>query len=361
MIIVRSFLIKLSIVALWIGLIFSVLYWEHFISGSHKTLNIFGWAGMFDPVHIAKFERETGIRVNISYYESNEELLVKLKATQGKGYDIIVPSDYAVYLLRKENILKKLDKSRLSSFYKKLNPALLNHYYDPFNDYSLPYEWSIFGIGYDKEYFKDSLVKSWSLLFDPELLSYKIGMVNDPRAAVAFAAYHLFQSPTNITMDKLKLIKEALIIQRPWVLAYSDLRADYMLASKDVVAAVVSSSYILRSMRKYSYIGFFIPKEGAQVTIENIAIPRATDKDELIYKFIEFMFTDENIINNFEQLAFFPPTTAVLEDINAPKDIKQLMYITPEQFKHLDFIKTSDLKPPITEQTLQDMWVSIKS
>jgi spermidine/putrescine transport system substrate-binding protein len=357
----RSLFFKGAIIAFWVAIIGAVLYVDQLSFVDHtKTLNVFGWAGMFDPAFIAQFEKKTGIRVNISYYESNEELLVKLKATKGKGYDIIVPSDYTVHLLAQEGILKELDRSQLP-FWDTLNPALLGHYYDPQNIYSMPYEWSILGIGYNKNFFKEPFDKTWGLVFDPVTVDYPIAMVNDVMMATTYASYYLFGNPSGITMEKLQEIEKLFKQQKQWVQAYSDFRADYLLASKDVKAGVVSSSYILRSMRENDHIGFFIPREGGQVTIENIAIPRTTDKEDLIYQFLRFLYSPENIVNNFKQFAFFPPTTNVFDEIDAPDEIKELINITPKTFEHLDFLKISDFVYPVTEQVLQDMWVHVKS
>ena len=87
----------------WIGIIFSFLYVERTIKYFRKkrSINVFMWSGAVDEKMIIQFEKETGIRVNASYYEGNEELLVKLLATKGLGYDFIVPSDYVVEFLIK--------------------------------------------------------------------------------------------------------------------------------------------------------------------------------------------------------------------------------------------------------------------
>ena len=107
-----------------------------------------------DPGVIADFEKETGIKVNLNYYSSNEELIVKLKATKGEGYDLIIPSDYAVKSLSKKNSSKTIDRSK-SAFWNEINPALIGHFFDPENQFSIPFEWEIYGFGIDKEYFKD--------------------------------------------------------------------------------------------------------------------------------------------------------------------------------------------------------------
>src|SRR5262245_18532237 len=128
--------VRFLIVALWLAVILALLFLGSVgpLKTQAKSINVFAWSGMLDLQYIAEFERKTCIRVNISFYESNEELLVKMRASGGRGYDLIVPSDYAVTILKRENLLKKLDKTKMP-FYANLNPLLLNHYFDPNNEY----------------------------------------------------------------------------------------------------------------------------------------------------------------------------------------------------------------------------------
>ena len=102
----KNFLIKSLIVVVWIASIFGILVYPKFegFSPSHqRTLNIFVWGDYFDAKMIERFEEEKGIKVKLHYYSSNEEMMLKLKAHKGTGYDLIVPSDYAVQILIKEN------------------------------------------------------------------------------------------------------------------------------------------------------------------------------------------------------------------------------------------------------------------
>ena len=113
---------RLISIFFWLLLLLLFLYGSSFVGASRKSLTVFAWPGMFDDAVIARFEKETGITVHVSYYESNEELMLKLGS--GKGCDLIVPSDYAVDRLMRKGLLKKLDVSKLSVM-KSLNPLFL--------------------------------------------------------------------------------------------------------------------------------------------------------------------------------------------------------------------------------------------
>lgn len=359
----HSIFIRFAIIAFWLLVIFGFLYLPEFAIKNleTKTINVFAWSGSFDLAYVAQFEKQTGINVNLSYYESNEEMLTKIRATKGYGYDLIVPSDYAVNILRTESLIKKIDKQKLN-FIDKLNPVLLGHYYDPSNEYSLPYEWGIFGLGIDKEFFSNKLPQpSWNLIFDPAKIKSRIIMSNDPLVSIPIAAFYLYGTLKGLNAEKFEEIKKLLIAQKKHVEAYADFRADYYLATRNCPVAVSSSAYIWRSMRVYPFIDFIIPSEGTLVTIENCAIPITSNKDDLVYKFLEFLYSPKNMANNFNERALFPVTTDVLDHIKVNDTVYKLLTLNKEEFKKFSFLQFDEFSPEIDEQSFQDLWVAIKS
>lgn len=357
-----TLLVRSLMMLTWVVLIFLFLYlFDLWTSRSEtKSINVFCWSGMFDIKYIAEFEKRSGIKVKFSYFESNDELLVKLRATKGYGYDLIIPGDYAVHVLVKENFLTPLDKTKIGNF-KNINPLLLAHYFDPDNRYSIPAEWGVFGLGIDKDLFSKPPEPTWGLVFDPGLITSKIVMANDPLVAIPLAAFYLFGSIENLTVDKLEKIKELLLRQRPFVEAYTEFRPDYYLATKNCAVAVSSSSYMWRSMRQYGNLDFIIPKEGSLITIENYAIPRTSQKEDLVYEFINFMLEPETVAHHFEELALFPVTVDVLQFIKLTGPIRHLLTLSPAEFKKFSFLRLDQFKEPVNEQYLQDLWVMVKS
>lgn len=351
------------IVAIWLCIISFFLYSSYFwpLRFTAKSINVFAWSGMFDLSYIARFQEQTGIRVNISFYESNEELLVKLRATKGRGYDLIVPSDYAVTVLKREGLLKKLDKHKMP-FYNTLNSTLLNHYFDPHNEYSVPFEWAVFGLGVDTNFFKGIKPEAtWGLIFDPQKMVTRVVMSNDPLLAIPMAAFYLYGSGAFITQDMLPSIEALLKKQRPFVEVYADFRANYYLEAKNVAVAMAASSDIGRIMRKYPSIDFLVPKEGSLVTIESFALPISTEKDDLVYQFMEFMFKKETIIRNFEMLGFFPAVADVLTSLHIPDTIRSLLSMNKEQFAHFKFLRFGTLESDVKELDFYNLWIRVKA
>ncbi len=354
---IRKIVTRTTVIFFWCALIFGILYWpETTIFSSGRSINVFAWGDILEPSVIADFEKETGIKVNMSYYASNEEMIVKLKATGGQGYDMIIPSDYSVEILAKEDLLKPLDKSKLN-FLSNLNPKLMNLSYDPGNHYSLPFEWELYLIGIDKNYFANRpYTPSWDMVFDVNKIDYFITMINDPIQTLDLVAYYLFGSVPSVTDAQLKQITDLLIAQKKHVNAYADFRADYFLATKNSAAVIASSSYLWRSMKKFPFIGYVMPKEGSCITIENICIPKPSKREELTYKLINYLYTRSSMKTHYDAFSIFPATLDVLPDLTDDPETKQLLSMEGEAFKNLRFITV------VTSQDkIRDAWVKIKT
>ncbi|MGC2310662.1 MAG: spermidine/putrescine ABC transporter substrate-binding protein [Candidatus Babeliaceae bacterium] len=350
-----SFSLYVLMICFWLSIIGGFLFFTHFegFITPKSVITVFAWGDIFDPLYIKEFERETGIKVVMSYYASNEELLVKLKATGGKGYDIIIPSDYILKQLREENLLKELDKEKLL-FFKQLNPQLLNLPFDPDNKYSIPFEWEVFGLGINRDYFKEEIVASWDLIFKQP--PYRITMVNDPLEAFSFAAYFLYGPQKSFNNQQIEGIKKLLIQQKKWVEAYVNFRADYFLITKNCPLVVASSSYIMRALQEYPFVDFIIPQEGTFMTIENIAIPRASTHDDFIYQFINFLYRPESMRHHFNKFGFFPARLDVITVLTTDEHLNRSIQNAFNNFdRYFLFNKI------IQDQSLRDLWVTIKS
>lgn len=355
---IKKIIIRFCIVACWIVGIFLALYLPkiNFFSYKDNTLNVFAWSDILDPDVVTKFEQETGIKVKFNYYSSNEELLVKLKATKGEGYDLIIPSDYALRHLIQENLLKPIDKSKLP-FWNAINPNLLNHSFDPNNLYSIPFEWEVFLFVINKDYFRDCpALPSWKLVFDRNSINYKIAMSNDPIEATLFASFYLFGPTTTLTPEQTKQVQDLLIEQKKWVEVYASFRGDYFLSTGSCQLAIASSSYIWRTLNLFPSIGYMIPKEGTFITLESLAIPLLSKKEDLTYQLINYLFREESVRAHFETFAFFPSTLHSFTNLQLDPTIKEVLFSSKEDFKNFYF-----MHEVMSQQKITDIWVEVKS
>ena len=137
---------------------------------------------------------------------------------------------------------------------------------------------------------------------------------------------------------------------------YTDSRADYLLTTKNTPLVVSNSTYIWRSLRFHKNIGFLIPKEGSFITIENIAIPSKSKKNDLIYIFLNYIYKKESMQYNFLERAVFPATVDALKDLNLDSFIKELINIDEKKIKHFHFFHTT-----IPPMFINDIWIAVKS
>ncbi len=289
------------------------------------SINLLVWSGVFDPEHFKQFEQESGIRVNVTYFSSHEEVLIKLLATKSKGYDLLVTSELGVEFLIERNLIKKIDKDRLT-FFDKLNPKFLNHYFDPNNQYSIPEDWYVLGIGVNKKFFKKGLPPAnLGTIFDSKIMPNHIGMTNDAKETIALASLYLFGQNRPLNQKEVEQVKQLLITQKQKVEAYTDFRGDFLLESGNCPIALVATNYIWRELQEENNLAFLLPKEAVVLNIENFVIPVATEKDDYIYKLLNFLYRPEIQKHNFENFSFCP----VLKDADYMFKAQGLQAVIP--------------------------------
>ncbi len=350
-----SIIIKCTIVFLWMMIVFSFLYLPKMFEywKDKNSLNIATWTDMLDEDMIKKFEQETGISINISYFDNNDELLVKMRATKGEGYDLIIPSDHTVQLLIKEGLLRPLDKEKIT-IWDRLHPRVMHAYFDPENNYSLPYYWGIYGIGIDKNFFKGVTPEaSWDLIFKPLSFGAKVSMYDNPREAILVTAVALFNDINNLEAQKLEQIKQLLIKQKKWVEAYTEFRADYLLLSGTCPVVATTTPLMFRLMSIKKNVEFLVPKEGTFIVTDNWVIPQASSKEDLTYKFINFLYQPETIEHHFNVFTFIPATIDLEKLLADHSSIYAAYTNTSHRLLYFENVLSKDV--------LNAIWIALKA
>lgn len=322
-----------------------------------RSLSIYMWSDKIDESILQKFEKETGIKIYVNYYESNEELITKFEIAKDLNCDIILPSEYIIEPLAQQGFLKKIDKSRCN-FVDRIYPEFMNLSFDQNNQYSLPIYWDVLGLGYTHSYFKDSLPSnSWGLIFNKDLVPCKqISMVDDSREAIFLTLKYLKWNRTQLNSQQLDIIENLFLEQKSWVGAYTDFQQGYFLTSKTYPLVVGQRERIVREMLTDDDLGFTIPEEGSLLILSNVVICASSQKDDLIYQFLNYIYNHDIMMFNCKKFCLLPTTKDILEEL--PQQ-----YIGVEDFLpgQKNFEKLNIFPNILTQKQINDIWIAFKS
>ena len=337
-----------------------------------KVLHVYNWSDYIAPDTVAKFEKESGIKVVYDVFDSNETLEAKLLAGKS-GYDIVVPSNNFLAKQIKAGVYQELDKSKLPNW-KNLNESLLKavSVSDPDNKHAFPYMWGSIGIGYNPEKVKAALgvdkIDSWDTVFKPEnmakLKSCGVTFLDAPTEMIP-AALHYLGKPTN-SKDKadLKAAEDLFMKIRPSVAYFHSSKYISDLANGNICVAVGYSGDLEQSKARAHEAGdkvklaYTIPKEGAGTFYDMVAIPKDASNLDAAYKFMNYLLQPE-VMAEITNAVRFPngnkAATALVD-----KDITSDPAIYPSDAVKKQLYAISDLDAA-TLRLITRSWTKIKS
>ena len=221
------------------------------------------WAQEIPHSVIVQFEKETGIKVNYSTFDSNEVMYAKLHAAKNTGYDLIEPSSYYIDRLWHQGMLEKLDRSKLPNF-RYLDPFFLNQPHDPQSAYSIPFVWGITGIFVNKDYFASNKTTQWNDLVDKKYLN-QLMFLDDAREVFSMAMCMLGysindKSPEHIRQAYLKL-KELM----PNVRLFNSDAVASILIDEDATIGMAWNSDLFKANHENAKLEFIYPKDGFEI------------------------------------------------------------------------------------------------
>ncbi|BAP42747.1 polyamine ABC transporter substrate-binding protein [Pseudomonas sp. 21LCFQ02] len=343
------------------------------VHADDKVLHVYNWSDYIAPDTVAKFEKESGIKVVYDVFDSNETLEAKLLAGKS-GYDVVVPSNNFLAKQIKAGVYQELDRSKLPNW-KNLDPALLKAVgdaSDPGNKFAFPYMWGTIGIGYNPEKVKAALgvdkIDSWDVLLKPEniakLKSCGVSFLDSPTEMIPVALHYLGY-PTN-SEDKKQLAEaEALWLKiRPSVAYFHSSKYISDLANGNICVAVGYSGDLEQAKSRAHEAGdkvklsYAIPKEGAGSFYDMVAIPKDAENVDAAYKFLNFLLQPEVMAEITNEVRFPNGNKAATALVDKEISGDPSIYPTPEVTAKLYAI--ADL-PAATQRILTRSWTKIKS
>jgi spermidine/putrescine transport system substrate-binding protein len=255
-----------------------------------SRLNFYTWDTYIGETTLADFEKASGIRVNASYFATNDELFAKLQAGN-QGYDVIVPSNEFVTRMRQADLLEPLDMSRIPNF-QNILPEFKSAEYDPDPRHSVPYTWLVLGIGYRKSRVQ-GVPDSWKWLFDSDLYKGRIALLSEAADLIRLGARYQGKSINDIDDATIQLVSEMLGRQKVNIKTFHEDNGQDLLASGDVDLVLEYNGDIAQIMVEDPDIDFVVPKEGSLLNADMLAIPRGAPNPDAAHQFLNFLLDAE--------------------------------------------------------------------
>jgi len=305
-------------------------------------LSFYNWSEYIDPDLVQKFKDTYGVDVVETFFDSNEAMLAQIEAG-GAVYDVTVPSDYMVDIMRKQGLLLKLNKSAIPNL-ANLDPKFTNLPFDPAGEYSAPYQWGTTGIGFSYDAVADASDLTWGMIFDPQLsapFAGKISMLDDEREAFAAALKYLGYSVNSTSEDELAQATQLLKDAKPRIATFDSDAFDNLLVSGEVVIAHGWNGDFFQTFDEqdaWDSFGYGIPKEGGVAWVDNMAIPTTAEHVCTAQTFINFILDAQNGAQLSEWNFYASPNAKANEIIDPDMLSDPAVYPPPEVFDKLEFL-----------------------
>ncbi len=337
-----------------------------------RVVNYYNWSDYQDPSVLDAFTKETGITVRFDTYDLNDTLEAKLLAGRS-GYDVVVPSAYFLARQISAGIFQKLDKSKLPNLaYAWPEIAKKLAAYDPGNQYAADYMWGTTGIGYNVKNVKalfgpDAAIDTWDYVFNPDKISkFKncgIHLLDSSDDIVPAALHYLHLDPNSSDPADLDKATQLLLKIRPYVRKFHSSEYLNALATGEICFVVGFSGDVIQAKKRAAEakggieIGYSIPKEGAQLWFDNLAIPKDAPHPQEAHELINYLLKPEVAAKNTNYVSYAngdAPSQfidkAILDD--------RTIYPDAATMAKLYTITAHD---PKTQRAINRMWTRIKT
>jgi putrescine transport system substrate-binding protein len=338
-----------------------------------RTVNFYNWSNYVAPGVLEDFTRETGIKVVYDTFDANETLETRLLAGRS-GYDVVVPTAYFLQRQIKAGVFQKLDKSKLPNLANAW-PVVTQRLaiYDPGNQYAANYMWGTTGIGYNVKMVQkilgpDAKIDSWDIVFKPENLARfrdcGVHMLDSADDIFPAALSYLGLDPNSTTAADLEKAADLVIKIRPFVRKFHSSEYLSALATGEICLVVGWSGDIMQARSRAAEakndiaIGYAIPKEGAQMFFDNLAIPADARNVSEAYQLINYLYRPEVAAKNSNFLSYANGNLASQKLIDPGILDDRNIYPDPATLAKLFVITARD---PATQRVINRLWTKVKT
>lgn len=300
--------------------------------GTTDKLVIYNWGDYIDPELLEEFTAETGIQVDYQTFDSNESMYTKIKQG-GTTYDLTIPSEYMISKMTEEDMLIKLDKSKIEGL-ENIDPQFMGLSFDKNNDYSIPYFWGTLGIVYN-ETMVENPPQEWEDLWSEEYRD-NIMLIDGVREVMGFGLQSLGHSLNSKDPAEIEKAAEHLYNLTPNVKAIvADEIKGYMIQDAAAIAVSFSgeASEMLDGNENLRYV---VPSKGSNLWFDNMVIPKTAKNLDGAYAFMSFMLRPENALRNAEYVGYSTPIPAAKAMLDEETQNDESFYPSEETMKKME-------------------------
>lgn len=330
---------------------------------SQKKLYLYNWSQYMNPSILKAFEAKYDVKIVRSFYASNPQLFAKLRAGGDQQYDVIFPSSYYVPRLIKTGLIQPLNKKLIPN-YANLMKRFANPSYDAGGKYTAAYQYGTTAILYNKKLFPNP-PKSWSFLFDPKVNSkYPFSMMPDPAVMLSMGCAYLGYGYPCKNDDQWKQAAKLILKTRnrdnfSGFVGGTPVIQNVVRGNVDIAITYGGDFFQRRHKdpKLYTNVDYFIPKEGAELWVDTMAIPAHAPHPELANKFINFVLSAK-MGAALSEFNAYPSPNAASQSHLAPFLTKPPVTLSPEDAKRVH------LTPALSGaklQLVQQLWTAVMS
>jgi spermidine/putrescine transport system substrate-binding protein len=272
-----------------------------------QELTIYNWSDYIGETTLADFERETGIRVTYDTYESNEDLIAKLQAG-ATGYDLVMPSNYAVRVLRALDLIDPMDRGYFSNW-GNLDPVFLGQAFDPENRYSVPWQWGLAGVAVRTD--RLPAPDSWAVFHDAAFRG-KMTQLDDMRDVIGCWLTFRGRSLNSVDPGELAQAKADALLAKANLKSYLSAPVKAQLIAGDVWVAQLWNGDTAQARSAQGAIEFVLPKEGSMVYLDSMVMPRGARHRRAAHEFVNYVLRAEVAAGISRASGYGSPNAAAL-------------------------------------------------
>jgi spermidine/putrescine transport system substrate-binding protein len=324
---------------------------------ANYKLNLFIWSEYIDPAIITDFEKRFDAKVTIDLYEDESAMIAKLQGGGTAQYDVIVPPDHVVPALIKLKLVAPLRHENIGNI-RHIDERFASPWYDPGNRFTVPYQWGTLGI-YARKPADKPYIESWALIFDEkEQPPGGFVLMDGMRDSIGAALKYKGHSINTTDLRELLAARNVLLAAKKPSLGFEGgVGGKNRVLAKTAAAAMAYSGDAMRGMKEDADTYYFIPQEGSQIWVDNLAICAKAPNRIVAEKFLNFILDPQVGARLADYNQYATPNRAAMQYVHADNLANPMVYPPADVMKRLEFLRDLGKETKLYDE----IWTQVKA